>query len=98
MPTAEDVKENPLARWMTRFRVTNREFGARAKIAENYVGALRSGLAARVMGWKVAIQKATREMELDLGVTDPVGVPIAEWFTEADVEQLDAARGISGGR
>lgn len=70
----------PLARWLNEKRVTAREIAKRVGKSYTTVSGIRQGTSPPSDAMKIAISLVTREIETELGVAIPIGVPVESWF------------------
>lgn len=80
----------PLWRWMAGRRVTIEELAERIDVAPNHLGAIRRGERRPSDRLKIAIEKATTEIEREQGVAEPRGVPVLTWFEAEKSASPDA--------
>lgn len=84
MPQA--TPRGPLGLWMKAKRVTTKEMAAKARIHPGRVSQFRQGKSRPSDDDKIAIERATREIETELGVAIVRGVVVLDWFATPPYE------------
>jgi predicted transcriptional regulator len=69
----------PLERWMEKFRVTQPELAERCGLSVYMVCRLSTGARQPKLTELLVIAKVTLEIETELDVKEPTGVPLVAW-------------------
>lgn len=78
--SSDEGAVTPLAVWMREKRVSGAEFARRSGMNEQAVSRIRRGFNRPTDEQKLAVARTTLEIEIELKLAEPRGVPVLDWF------------------
>ena len=80
MTPPEDAPE--IWKWMLKYGVTLERLAPLVGVTRQHLSDVRRGAKRPSDGLKTSIATATADLERELGVSRPKGVPVVVWFAE----------------